>query len=74
MASTCDIQTCNAPRFTPQLLDLASLIIFQNMQTKAVGFNWKMVCLGFAKWLAMTGLEPAHYATGLEPAMFRSEV
>ena len=28
----------------------------------------------FAKWLAMTGLEPAHYATGLEPAMFRSEV
>ena len=27
-----------------------------------------------AKWLAMTGLEPAHYATGLEPAMFRSEV
>ena len=27
-----------------------------------------------AKWLAMTGLEPAQYATGLEPAMFRSEV
>ena len=26
------------------------------------------------KWLAMTGLEPAQYATGLEPAMFRSEV
>ena len=27
-----------------------------------------------AKRLAMTGLEPAHYAAGLEPAMFRSEV
>ena len=27
-----------------------------------------------AKLLAMTGLEPAQYATGLEPAMFRSDV
>ena len=26
------------------------------------------------KVLAMTGLEPAHYATGLEPAMFKAEV
>ena len=27
--------------------------------------------MSMAKWLAMTGLEPAYYATGLEPAMFQ---
>ena len=34
----------------------------------------KRLFLPWQKVLAMTGLEPAHYATGLEPAMIRSEV
>ena len=32
------------------------------------------MAMTMAKCLAMTGLEPAHYATGLEPAILRSEV
>ena len=48
---------------------------FEYMHINICGSDkyWYPLYLQAAKWLAMTGLEPAHNATGLEPAMFRSE-
>ena len=45
-----------------------------NPHPQNIGFHFVNGVLGFAKWLAMTGLEPAQNATGFEPIMFRSEV